>query len=45
MSLNNMEEVETSLLDVQYREMQILEEEKDANMEQKLNTSTCNVYN
>ena len=35
-----MEEVEASLLDVQYREMQILEEEKDANMEQKLNTST-----
>ena len=45
MSLNNMEEVETSLSDVQYREMQILEEEKDANMEQKLNTSTCSVYN
>ena len=45
MSLNNMEEVETSLSDVQYREMQILEEEKDANMEQKFNTSTCSVYN
>ena len=40
-----MEEVETSLSDVQYREMQILEEEKDANMEQKFNTSTCSVYN
>ena len=45
MSLNNMEEVETSLSDVQYREMQILEEEKDANMEQKFNTSTCSVNN
>ena len=45
MSLNNMEEVETSSSDVQYREMQILEEEKDANMEQKFNTSTCSVYN
>ena len=45
MSLNNMEEVEATLSDVQYREMQILEEEKDANMEQKFNTSTCSVYN
>ena len=45
MSLNNMEEVGTSLSDVQSREIQILEEESDANMQQKFNTSTCNVYN
>ena len=39
MGLNNMEKVETSLPDVQSREMQILEEENDANMQRKLNTS------
>ena len=31
MSLNNVEEAGTSLLDIQSREMQILEEENDAN--------------
>ena len=40
-----MEKVGTSLPDVQSREMQILEEENDANMQQKFNTSTCSVYN
>ena len=45
MSLNNMEKVGTSLPDVQSREMQNLEEENDANMQQKLNTSTCSVCN
>ena len=45
MSLNNMEKVGTSLPDVQSREMQNLEEENDANMQQKFNTSTCSVCN
>ena len=40
-----MEKVETSLVDVQSREMQNLEEENDANMQQKFNTSTCNICN
>ena len=40
-----MEKVGTSLPDVQSREMQILEEENDANMQQKFNTSTCSVCN
>ena len=40
-----MEKVETSLVDVQSREMQNLEEENDANMQQKFNTSTCNTCN
>ena len=40
-----MEKVGTSLLDVQSREMQILEEENDENMQQNFNTSTCNVCN
>ena len=40
-----MEKVETSLVDVQSREMQNLEEENDANMQQKFNTSTCRVCN
>ena len=43
MSLNNMEKVGTSLLDVQSMEMQNLEKENDANMQQKVNTSTCSV--
>ena len=43
MSLSNMEKAGTSLPDVQSREMQILEEESDANMQQKLNTSTCSI--
>ena len=45
MGLNNMEKVETSLPDVQSREMQILEEENDANMQRKLNTSIWRVCN
>ena len=45
MNLNNVEEAGTSLPDVQSREMQILEEEKDANGQQKFNTSTCSVCN
>ena len=45
MSLNNMEKVGTSFPDVQSREMQILEEENDVNMQQKFNTSTCSVCN
>ena len=45
MSLNNMEKVGTSLPDVQSRKMQNLEEENDANMKQKFNTSTCSVCN
>ena len=40
-----MEKVGTSFLDVQSREMQKVEEENDANMQQKLNTSTCSVCN
>ena len=43
MSLNNMEKVGTSLLDVQSMKMQNLEKENDANMQQKVNTSTCSV--
>ena len=43
MSLNNTEKVGTSLLDVQSMEMQNLEKENDANMQQKVNTSTCSV--
>ena len=47
MSLNKVEEVGRSLPDVQSREMQILEEENDndANVQQKFNTSTCSVCN
>ena len=45
MSLNNVEEVGTSLPDVQSREMQILEEENDPNVQQNFDTSTCSVYN
>ena len=45
MSLNNMEKVGTSLLDVQSMEKQNLEKENDANMQQNVNTSTCSVYN
>ena len=40
-----MEKVETSLPDVQSREMQILEEENDANMQRKFNTSIWRVCN
>ena len=32
MSLNNVEKVGTSLPDIQFREIQILEEESDANV-------------
>ena len=45
MTLSNMEKVGTSLPDVQSREMQNLEEEKDANMQQKFNTSACSLCN
>ena len=45
MSLNNMGKVGTSLLDVQSMEMQNLEKENDANMQQKVNTSTFSVCN
>ena len=41
MSLNNVDKVGTSLPDVQSREMQILKEENNANMQQ--NTWTCSV--
>ena len=45
MSLKNIEKIGTRLAEVQSREMQILEEENDANIEQKFNTSTCSVCN
>ena len=45
MSLNNMEKAGTSLPDVQSTEMQTLEEENDANVQQKLNTSNCSICN
>ena len=45
MSLNNIEKVGTSLLDVQPMEMLNLEKENNANMQQKANTSTCSVCN
>ena len=45
MSLNNMEKFETSLPDVQSREIQNLEEENDANIQQKFNSSTCSICN
>ena len=45
MSLNNMEEFGTSLSDVQYKEIQILEEENDASVQQKFNASTCSICN
>ena len=43
MSLNNMEEVGTSLPHVKSREMQVFEEKNDANLQQKFNTSTYSV--
>ena len=45
MSLNNVEEVGTSLPDVQSWEMQILEEENDPNVQQNFDTSTCSECN
>ena len=45
MSLNNMEKVGTSLPDVQSGEIQILEEENDANVQQKFNISSCSICN
>ena len=45
MSLNNMEKVVTRFPDVQSIEMQNLEEENYANMQQKFNTSTCSICN
>ena len=41
MSLNNLEKVVASLPDVQSMEIQILEEENYAKVQQKFNTSTC----
>ena len=40
-----MEKVGRSLPDVQSREIQNSEEENDANMQQKFNTSPCSVCN
>ena len=45
MSLSNIEEVGASLPDVQSREMQILEEQNDANVQQNFNNRTCSVCN
>ena len=45
MSLNNVEETGTSLPAIQSREIQILEEENDANVQQNFNTSTCSACN
>ena len=45
MSLNSVEEAGTSLPDIQSREIQILKEENDANVQQNVNTSTCSVCN
>ena len=45
MNLNNVEEVGTKFPHVQSRKMQILEEENDANVQQKFNISTCSVCN
>ena len=45
MSLKNVEEIGTSFSDVQSMKIQILEEEYDANLQQKFHTSTCSVCN
>ena len=45
MSLSNIEEVGASLQDVQSREMQILEDRNDANVQQNFNNRTCSVCN
>ena len=45
MSLNNVEEAKTSFSDIQSREIQILEEENNANVQQNFNTSTCSACN
>ena len=45
MSLSNIEEVGVSLPNVQSREMQILEEQNDANVQQNFNNWTCSVCN
>ena len=45
MSLNSVEEAGTSLPDIQSREIQTLEEENDANVQQNFNISTCSVCN
>ena len=45
MSLNKVEEVGTNLPDVQSMEMQILEEESDANVQEKFDISTCSICN
>ena len=43
MNLHNVEEAGTSLPDIQSREIHILEEENDPNLQQNFNTSTCSV--
>ena len=43
MNLHNVEEAGTSLPDIQSREIHILEEENDPNVQQNFNTSTCSV--
>ena len=45
MNLNNVAEVGTKLPDVQSMEMQILEDESDASVQQKFNASTCSICN
>ena len=45
MSLNNLEEIGASFPDVQAMEIEILEEENDANVQQKFNASTCSICN
>ena len=45
MSIDNVEQVGTSLVDVQSRKRQILEEENDTNVEQNFSTSICSVCN
>ena len=45
MSLSNIEAVGVSLPNVQSREMQILEEQNDANVQQNFNNWTCSVCN
>ena len=40
-----MEEVKAGLPHAQSKEMQILEEENDGNVQQNFNTSTCSVCN
>ena len=45
MSLSNLEEFAASLLDAQFVEIQILEEENKAKVQQRFNASTYSVCN